>query len=130
MTATSTPTTPASAYQVGDIVRAPHWQRGRITGYRRGVVIGPLADSTGPEAGLRVWFYTLGAPVLTSDGPSTLAGVFPREVCKLGDIYDMSERQISALTRAARTHDHTHLLAVKAEQFWRKLRTARKTEQG
>ncbi|WP_030237084.1 DUF6409 family protein [Streptomyces sp. NRRL S-350] len=129
MTATSTPTTPASAYQVGDIVRAPHWQRGRITGHRRAIVIGSLADSTGPEAGLRVWFYTLGAPQLTSDGPNTLAGVFPREVRKLGDIYGMSERQISTITRAARTHDHAHLLAVRAEQFWRKLKSARKSEQ-
>ncbi|MEV4562061.1 DUF6409 family protein [Kitasatospora sp. NPDC049285] len=129
MITSSAPTTTASAYQVGDIVRAPYWQRGRITGYRRAIVIGRLADSTGPEAGYRVWFYTVGAPTLTSDGPNTLAGVFPREVSKMGDIYGMSERQISAITRAARTHDHTHLLAVKAEQLWRKLRAARKSEQ-
>ncbi|GAA2802659.1 hypothetical protein GCM10010441_29210 [Kitasatospora paracochleata] len=124
-----TSSTTATAYQVGDIVRAPYWQRGRITGHRRAIVIGLLADSTGPGAGYRVWFYTVGAPLLTSDGPNTLAGVFPREVSKLGDIYGMSERRISAITRAARTHDHTRLLAVKAEQLWRKLRASRKSEQ-
>ncbi|MFE0465327.1 DUF6409 family protein [Kitasatospora sp. NPDC058965] len=107
MTANSAPTTPASAYQVGDIVRAPHWQRGRITGHRRAVVIGSLADSTGPGAGLRVWFYTLGAPVLTSDGPNTLAGVFPREVSKLGTTCP-SARSARSQRRHGRTTTHAY----------------------
>ncbi|WP_331731831.1 DUF6409 family protein [Kitasatospora sp. NBC_01300] len=129
MSTSTAPSTTATAYQVGDIVQAPYWQRGQITGHRRALVIGLYADSTGPGAGYRVWFYTIGKPRLEPDGPNTLAGVFLREISRVGDIYGMSERQISEITRAARTHDHTHALAVKAEQFWRRLKIARKSEQ-
>lgn len=123
------PKAAATAYQVGDIVQAPYWQRGRITGHRRAIVIGLYADSTGPEAGYRVWFYTVGAPRLEPDGPNTLAGVFPREISKAGDIYGMSERLLSTVARTARTHDHTRALSLKAELCWRKLRAARLSKQ-
>ncbi|MFD0264500.1 DUF6409 family protein [Kitasatospora indigofera] len=119
----------APAYQVGDVVRAPYWQRGRIVGHRRALVIGPYADSTGPQAGYRVWFYTAGAPRLQPDGPNTLAGVFPREISKVGDVYGMSERLLRTVTLAARTHDHTRALSVKTELFWRRLKAARLSEQ-
>lgn len=92
---TQTAATATRTFEPGAVVRAPHYQGGKSTGVRKGVVLRPYAEDGDPKGGYLVYYYTLGPAVVDGRGNAATVGVvFPDEMAPSGDLFDLSERTL------------------------------------